>query len=208
VYEEPFLKDCLQLAKAAHQEQYRASGDSFIEHPKSVATLYSRFHPSDLIGIGASLIHDVVEDSRITLLDIKNFLGKPGREIASMVGALSKKPRYQFRSQHERQQEYLGRLFRGARLDHRVGLIKVADRYNNLTTVECLEQHKALRILKETEEVLIAFFAQLNLPLTRELSELCCQKLRLVQFQTGTGGARALPAEETNFDLNSKILRA
>jgi (p)ppGpp synthase/HD superfamily hydrolase len=174
----PLVNDALCMAKAAHKGQYRDSGEKYISHPVAVARLYSHVSSGDTIGLAVSLIHDVQEDSNISLCDIQRFFGRHGKEISTMVGALSKMPYSLFSSRKDRLSEYYDRFFDASFIDKRIPLIRVLDRLHNIKTIDVLEPKRALRILKETEEVLVPFFMFLNLPLTRKLDQACKQKRR------------------------------
>jgi GTP pyrophosphokinase len=168
-----FLKDCYQIMQEGHSRQYRASGAHYKEHPKAVELIYRSICPRDFLGQGVCFIHDVIEDSAITSRELANFLGQ---EAAFMVRALSKRGPEVFRCRAERFGDYYDRLFSACRKDKRIAMVKLADRYHNVSTIEFLEQKKASRILKETEKVLLPFFRSLDLPMTGELLSLCQKK--------------------------------
>jgi guanosine-3',5'-bis(diphosphate) 3'-pyrophosphohydrolase len=168
-----FISDCLQLMQLAHKDQRRASGRLYEEHPLAVARIYRSASPDDLVGQGVCLIHDVVQDSSITMGQLSGFLG---RQVALMVDALSKRHLCEFRCREDCVNEYYARLISAARTNKRIALVKLADRYHNISTIDILGREKAAKILDETEQTLVPFFRTLRLPFTEELTRLCHQK--------------------------------
>jgi (p)ppGpp synthase/HD superfamily hydrolase len=166
-------EECHQIMQEGHGKQQRVSGEPYVTHPIEVEKLYRSICPHDYLAQGICFIHDVVEDSAITLRELANFLG---HETAFMVDALSKRSPEMFRCREERLRDYYNRLFSASQRDKRVALIKFADRYHNVSTIDFLDRKRALRILKETEEVLLPFFRSLKVPMTGELTSLCRQK--------------------------------
>ena len=79
------LTDSLAISHEAHNGMLRESGDKYITHPFGVAEMYYALNPSDEIGTSASLLHDVVEMSSITLPEIERFLGSIGTQISFIV---------------------------------------------------------------------------------------------------------------------------
>jgi (p)ppGpp synthase/HD superfamily hydrolase len=167
------LNDCQPVMHEGHKGKYRASGQPYEVHPIEVVKLYKSLYPEDEVGQGVCLIHDVIEDSNVTLRELKNFLGN---EVAFMVDALSKRDLDEFQCRTDQITEYCSRLFTASLKDKRIAIIKLADRYHNVCTIEFLDRRKALRILNDTESVLLPFFRSLKLPMTGELASLCQQK--------------------------------
>jgi len=136
------------FANNAHAGQLRKSGEPYIFHPLSTAHILAdmRIDPAIVI---AALLHDVPEDTEITLAEIeRNF----GSEISSMVKGITKLGKLKYRGV-ERYIENLRKMFIAMAEDIRVMIIKFADRIHNLTTLEALPAPKRYRIALESLEI-------------------------------------------------------
>ncbi len=151
----PDLDDWALVEKAydfslkAHSGQLRESGESYIMHPLGVVLILAELE-LDLVTIIAGLLHDVVEDTAITLEDIRSEFGD---EVASLVDGVTKLSRLDFTSKEEQQAETLRKMFIAMAQDIRVVLIKLADRTHNLRTLRYLNTHKQKEIARETLEI-------------------------------------------------------
>ena len=155
------------------RNSFGESGVPYEEHPLAVARIYRLMWPNDFVGQSGCLVHDVLEQTTMTLIELGSFLGK---QMGFIVQNLTKKPSTEFRSREERLDEYFGRLYGAAQKEPRIWLIKACDRWHNLMTIDALSQEKAIRILAETERYLLP----LGWPLTEELRSLCLyQRKRL-----------------------------
>ncbi|NNM32680.1 MAG: HD domain-containing protein, partial [Gemmatimonadetes bacterium] len=143
------VKAAYELADEAHAGQRRASGEPFINHAVEVATIAAelRLDSSSIIG---ALVHDVVEDTAVSLQGIRELFGE---EVASIVDGVTKIGRVQFRSNTEQQVENYRKLLLSMAQDARVILIKLADRLHNMRTLEHLPPEKQKRIAQETREI-------------------------------------------------------
>jgi len=151
----PDLEDWVLVEKAynysvqAHSGQLRESGESYITHPLGVAMILTELE-LDLVTIIAGLLHDVVEDTDITLEEIRNEFGD---EVAALVDGVTKLSRLDFTSKEEQQAETLRKMFIAMAQDIRVVLIKLADRTHNLRTLRYLNTSKQKEIARETLEI-------------------------------------------------------
>jgi len=137
-----------EFAEKAHQGQTRKSGELYIQHPLHTAFVLAEIR-SDLPTVVAGILHDVPEDTEITLDDIKkNF----GEEIATLVAGITKLGKIKYRGV-ERYRENLRKMFVAMADDLRIIYIKFADRLHNLRTIESLPENKRERIAKETLEI-------------------------------------------------------
>ena len=136
------------FASEAHQGQKRLDGSDYISHPLATAQKLAEMKLNAPIII-AGLLHDVPEETKVTLKEIeKNF----GRDVASMVEGITKLGNIKYRG-IERYIENLRKMFIAMARDLRVIIIKFADRLHNLQTLEALPPHKRLRIAQETLEI-------------------------------------------------------
>ena len=136
------------FADTAHKGQKRASGEPYITHPLACAQTLAEMKMPPAIVI-AGLLHDVPEDTIVTLKEIeKNF----GADIASLVRGITKLGKIKYRGA-ERYVENLRKMFMAMANDVRVIFIKFADRLHNLETLGSLQPEKRLRIALESLEI-------------------------------------------------------
>jgi GTP pyrophosphokinase len=134
---------------AAHRGQKRLSGEDFISHSIEVAKILVR-QQMDSVTIAAALLHDVAEDSEVSLVDIREDFGD---EVADIVDGLTKISTLTFRSAAEEQSENYRKLLLSIARDARVIIVKLADRLHNMRTLEHLNEERRLSIARETREI-------------------------------------------------------
>lgn len=143
------IRLAFEMALDAHKEQRRKSGEPYILHPLEVAQIVA-----GEIGLGAAsivcaLLHDVVEDTGITLENIEMEFGKP---IAKIVDGLTKiSDLYVFDENTSIQAENFRKMLLTLADDVRVILIKLADRLHNMRTMDSMPEHKQIKIASETK---------------------------------------------------------
>ena len=143
------LSKAYYFANSAHSEQKRISGEPFIQHPLAVSRILAELE-LDLETLAAGLLHDVVEDTQITLQQIEKEFGA---EVALLVDGVTKLSRLEYKSKEERQAENLRKMFLAMAKDIRVILIKLADRLHNLRTLKYQPESKQKEIADETLEI-------------------------------------------------------
>lgn len=170
----PLIRRAYEFSDKAHKGQMRSSGEPFIEHCLEVAFFLAEMH-MDSTSLAAGLIHDVVEDTDISLEQVRKEFGD---EVADLVDGVTKIGLVNFNSYEEQQVEYFRKMLLSMAKDIRVIIIKLADRVHNMRTLEHLPQDKRLRIAKETREVYCPLAHRLGINKAKiELEDLCLKHL-------------------------------
>lgn len=167
--EEKLIEDSFSLAHNAHRFQRRKSGEPYILHPLEVAKICCQEINLGATSIACALLHDVVEDTAVTLEEIDAQFGK---EMSTIVNGLTKLDgTYKTISiQAENFKKILGTLV----YDVRVILIKMADRLHNLRTIDSLPKNKKLKIASETRYIYSPLAHRLGLyNIKSEFEDLC-----------------------------------
>ena len=138
--EEP-IRRAYAVAKQAHAGQFRQTGDPYISHPIAVAQILADY-ALDPPTIAAALMHDVVEDTSVTLEDLDADFGS---EIAMLIDGVTKLDRIKTSTWEERQAGTIRKMAVAMAKDIRVLLIKLADRIHNMRTVAPLPEEKRRR---------------------------------------------------------------
>ena len=148
-------KDILVLHKAyafagkAHKGQVRRSGEPYLSHPLEV-TNYLADMRLDRTTLTAALLHDVLEDTDVTVADVRENFGK---EVAALVEGVTKISRVQASSPEARRAEAIRKIILAMTDDIRIIFIKLADRIHNLQTLKSLDEPKREQIARETLEI-------------------------------------------------------
>jgi GTP pyrophosphokinase len=145
----PLIRKAYEFSDKAHMGQKRRSGEPFIEHCLEVAFILAEQH-MDSTTIAAGLVHDVVEDTNITLEQLRNEFDD---EIADLVDGVTKIGAVPFNSREEQQVEYFRKMLLSMAKDIRVILIKLADRLHNMRTLDHLPEEKQKVIARETRDI-------------------------------------------------------
>jgi GTP pyrophosphokinase len=149
-------QDDLSLVKKAydyslkhHEGQSRASGEPYLVHPLEVALVLSEMK-MDPVAVAAGLLHDSVEDTSVTIEDIRKEFGE---QVAHIVEGVTKISKIDFATREEQQAENLRKMMLAMVDDIRVVLIKLADRLHNMRTLEHLPPERQHKIAEETLEI-------------------------------------------------------
>ena len=173
--------EAYRFSEKAHSGQKRRSGEAYISHPVSVACIAARFH-LDSQSIQAALLHDVVEDTESTELEIETKFGK---QVSTLVTGLSKLDKVEFQDANEAQAENFRKMLLAMTQDVRVMLIKLSDRLHNMQTIQSLDERKKIRIAQETVDIYAPIANRLGLNnLYQELEDLCFEVLHPVRYKT------------------------
>ena len=164
-----------QLARLAHEDQCRESGEPYINHCIATAQILADFH-LEAVPIAAALLHDVLEDTATTNDDLRNQFGE---EVTQLVQGVTKLSSFDFgdlspldtgdNRRRDRlkaqlvQAENLRKLFLAMADDIRVVLIKLADRLHNMRTLQALSADRRTRIARETMEIYAPLAARLGI---------------------------------------------
>ena len=168
------IREAIEFSRIAHQDQTRQSGDPYVTHPISVARILTPLH-LDVQAVIAALLHDVVEDTEISIGQVAKKFGKP---VAELVEGLSKLERFQFETREDAQAENFRKMLLAMARDVRVILIKLADRLHNMRTLESMPHEKRERIARETMEIYAPIANRLGLhDIHHELEDLSFKHL-------------------------------
>ncbi len=186
------LREAYLFAEASHRGQVRASGEPYINHSVAVATVLVDLR-LDPLTIAAALLHDVAEDTGVTLDEVRTRFGP---EIAALVDGVTKLGKIEWKSREERQAENLRKMFLAMANDIRIVLIKLADRLHNMGTIQYLPAWKQQRTAQETLEIYAPLAERLGISqIQRALEDLVFQVLEPDAYQDIT--SQLVQAEAT-----------
>ena len=178
-YDLPRIEAAYELAKKAHEGQVRSSGDPYISHPIAVAVI--------LVGLGmdsdtiiGALLHDVVEDTSVTLEDIEKQFGA---DVAELVDGVTKLANIPYSSRAEQQAENVRKMLLDMAKDVRVVIIKLADRLHNMRTLDFRIPEKQRVKSLETMEIYAPLAHRLGIrSVKEELEDLSLKHLDPVAY--------------------------
>ena len=148
--DEELLARAYRFSEEAHRGQKRNSGEPYITHAVEVAKILAELQ-LDTTTVVSGLIHDVVEDTKITIADIEREFGAETAAIVDGLTKIAKLP--SSGSKQERQVESYRKLLLSIAKDARVIIVKLADRLHNMRTLGFLPEEKQRRIARETRDL-------------------------------------------------------
>ncbi|MGW6563626.1 RelA/SpoT family protein [Streptomyces hydrogenans] len=182
------LRRAYVLAESSHRGQFRKSGEPYITHPLAVTLILAELG-AETVTLTASLLHDTVEDTEVTLDQVRREFGD---EVAYLVDGVTKVEKIDYGAAAE--PETFRKMLVATGDDVRVMSIKLADRLHNMRTLGVMRPEKQARIAKVTRDVLIPLAERLGVQaLKTELEDLVFAILHPEEYET----TRALIAEAT-----------
>ena len=202
------IKKAYTFADNAHQGQLRSSGEPYMIHPADVSQTLADLR-LDIPSIVTGLLHDTVEDTHATLEQIEKEFGK---DIAELVDGVTKLSQITFKTSEEKQAENFRKMIMAMAKDIRVILVKLADRLNNMRTLEHLAPHKQKIIAQETLDIYAPIANRLGIGWIKvELEDLCLHYLhpdvyyKLAKTVAKKKSEREKSIDELCVDLKEKL---
>jgi guanosine-3',5'-bis(diphosphate) 3'-pyrophosphohydrolase len=169
------LRRAYLFAHSLHAGQLRKSGEPYIVHPIAVAEILAEYR-MDETSLIAALLHDVVEDTHVSVNEVEKQFGI---NVASIVDGLTKLAKVEFRSSQEKLAENFRKMIVAMSRDIRVIVVKLADRLHNMRTLRALPLEKRQRIAEETSEIYAQLAGRLGIyKIKAELEDLCLKELK------------------------------
>jgi guanosine-3',5'-bis(diphosphate) 3'-pyrophosphohydrolase len=174
------LEKAFRFARQWHEGQTRDSGEPYMVHPVMVAHILADMR-MDLVAMETGLLHDVVEDTSVTVEQVRKEFGE---DVARCVDGVTKLSKLDFFSAEERQAESFRKMLLAMVEDIRVIMVKLADRMHNMRTLGYLSPERRERIARETIEIYAPIAHRLGMGKIRgELEDLAFQHLEPDAYQ-------------------------
>ncbi len=179
-YNLELIRNAFEVCVSAHKGQLRSSKEEFYLHPYNVAKIIITLG-MDSESIAAALLHDTVEDTEITLEDIKRRFGD---DVALIVDGVTKLGKITYTTKEQQQAENLRKMLMAMAEDIRVILIKLADRLHNMRTIDAMSDYKQLEKSVETLEIYAPIAHRLGIrPIKEELEDLSIKHLDPIAYE-------------------------
>lgn len=190
------VEAAFETAIVAHAGQVRKSGEPYLIHPLRVAGTIARLG-LDPASVAAGLIHDSVEDSDLTVYDVTQRFG---REIALLVDGVTKLGKLPYLSRKEQAAESFRKMLLAMSQDIRVLIVKLADRLDNMRSLEHMPSNKRARIASETMDIYVPLAGRLGIEWMRaELQDLSFRHLDPGAYEFITSRIEALMSADAGF---------
>ena len=174
------IKKAYDYAKTLHEGQYRQSGEPYIIHPLNVAYILAEMH-ADKDTVCAGLLHDTIEDTKITKEDIAHDFNQ---EIANLVDGVTKLAKMNFSTKEEQNSANTRKIITGITSDVRIIIIKLADRLHNMRTIEYKSEFKRKENSIETMEIFVPLAYSIGAyRIKSELEDLSFKQLRTDKYK-------------------------
>ncbi len=173
------VKKAYSIAAEAHEGQKRLSGEPYIMHPLNVALILSKLGMDD-DSVVAAILHDTVEDTKLTYNDVKSIFGVT---VADLVEGVTKIGKVPLQTKEEQQAENIRKMLLAMSRDIRVIIIKLADRLHNMRTLMFKPEQRRREIALETIEIYAPIAHRLGIrPIKEELEDLSISYLDPVAY--------------------------
>ncbi|WP_457654266.1 RelA/SpoT family protein [Rhodocaloribacter sp.] len=194
--DEEMIRKAFQLSYWAHRNDKRASGEPYIIHPIEVAEIVVRDISFDDVCVAAALLHDVVEDTELSLDLIREEFGDT---VANVIDGVTKISGV-FASRELGQAENVRKLMLSMATDIRVILVKFADRLHNMRTLGSLPKRKQIKIASETLELFAPLAHRFGFfTIKRELEDLSLKALNPEAYAEIKAGLKATRQEREQY---------
>lgn len=172
--DEALLNRAYVYSMRAHGDQKRSSGDPYFTHPLSVAAILTELR-LDPASIATALLHDVVEDTEVSIGDIRDVFGA---EVAMLVDGVTKISARELSADMDGKAESFAKFILATAKDVRVLLVKLADRLHNMRTLGYVREEKRRRVSRETMEIYVPLAGRMGVQrIKEELEDLSFQHL-------------------------------
>jgi guanosine-3',5'-bis(diphosphate) 3'-pyrophosphohydrolase len=190
------VRKAWEFCMLQHEGQKRASGEPYIIHPLEVGQVLAELK-MDSTAIAAGLLHDAVEDTDVTSVEISKLFGE---QVAHIVEGVTKLDKIKFANREDHQAENIRKMLLAMVTDVRVVIIKLADRLHNMRTLEHLKPEKQQKIARETLDIFAPLAHRLGMGKLRgELEDLAFRYTDPYAYEQVANEVDALRGEGEKF---------
>ena len=200
--DEDLIARAYDYGKNYHEGQFRASGEKYFNHPIEVAKILIGQRLDDAT-IATAILHDTIEDTKLSIKEVKNNFGD---SIAVLVDGVTKLTNLQISSGETKQAEKFRKFIVSMSKDLRILLVKLADRLHNMRTIKALPVSKQLRKANETMEIFAPLAGRMGMQSIREEFEDICFRVLNPEARNSIM-RRFLKLKNVNVDLVPKIIK-